>query len=750
MQSSKSKTSSLIFQEMNDYHAMGFPTLCFNWYRDSRGKKQFVNLPDYHQTISLNDCLVRGREKCVTPNGLGILCGERSGIVVLDIDVSTEENIPSGLDYWKSHKKDFPKTPMVRSSSGGYHIYFNWHPLVTSKRTAITLQGKRYHIDVITDKCFIVVPPSKWKSEQYEWIHDFSDVPIANIPDFLLNDLIPPPKLHTIQPPTTFIKNTDLLKLVMLLSTKRLSDYNSWLSVGMALYHTSETDDYKDIWKIFSQQNMKLYDEFEIDKKWDTFYTDSQSTLGIGSIYHWAKEDNPNKYIELYPKLMKHSIKEYAKQYEDKLFCHYNDIILNKQIKDINMVKAFFTQTVCKVTVSNQFYAIKRLDDYGFIEWQFCKKSPFMDGECVYIRDKETEGEYKPRILDKILKETDLKWYEGICFDPKNLPRNSNKLNLFTGFDTEPYHKKVEDSEIKIFLDHIKDVLANGNEESYQYQLKWHAHLLQRPGQKIKTALLLQSEKQQVGKSIFSENIIKKLIGEKYIVVCKNAGELVEKFNYYFLNKLMVILDEACTTTNSNDKKEANQLKNRITQTDIMIEIKNGPKWKDTDHCNYIFLSNEENPVSIEYNDKRFACFEVSEHRCLDKPYFDALSQAFDNKKMCKKLMRYLMDIDLTEWNPQIMPETEFRIHLRNRNRNIVDLFLINAKNGEIPDLNIFQFNKTNDLYISFINWCMQNRESSDISCKSFARRLSKYAEFQQIQKQRCVKIKEDLISKLN
>src|SRR5579885_1374887 len=56
-------------------------------------------------------------------NAIGILCGEASGLTVVDIDVADQ-----GLDLWKSLIKEHeePATFKVLTPSGGLHYYFKY------------------------------------------------------------------------------------------------------------------------------------------------------------------------------------------------------------------------------------------------------------------------------------------------------------------------------------------------------------------------------------------------------------------------------------------------------------------------------------------------------------------------------------------------------------------------------------------------------------------------------------------------
>jgi P4 family phage/plasmid primase-like protien len=79
-------------------------------------------------------------------------------------------------------------------------------------------------------------------------------------------------------------------KLAGMLNRKRADDYNSWIRVGWALHNI----DYSllDTWIEFSQRSKK-FEEGACEDLWDDFKSEG---FGVGSLYCWAKVDNPEAY----------------------------------------------------------------------------------------------------------------------------------------------------------------------------------------------------------------------------------------------------------------------------------------------------------------------------------------------------------------------------------------------------------------------------------------------------------------------
>ncbi|MDP8952455.1 MAG: bifunctional DNA primase/polymerase, partial [Actinomycetota bacterium] len=105
--------------------------------------------------------------------GVGIVTGPVSEVLVLDVDG------PEGEALLKEH--GHPITPMVRTGSGGLHLYFR-HP-DAQVRTGIRVAPG---LDVKAAGGYVVAPPSVGPTGQpYEWIIAPEDADPADVPGWL-------------------------------------------------------------------------------------------------------------------------------------------------------------------------------------------------------------------------------------------------------------------------------------------------------------------------------------------------------------------------------------------------------------------------------------------------------------------------------------------------------------------------------------------------------------------------------------
>ena len=112
-------------------------------------------------------------------SGVGIVTGRVSGVLVLDVDG------PEGEAALQRH--GHPPPPMVRTASGGLHLYFR-HPDY-DVRTGIRVAPG---LDVKASGGYVVAPPSVGANgRSYEWIVSTEDAELADPPEWLLRLLGP-------------------------------------------------------------------------------------------------------------------------------------------------------------------------------------------------------------------------------------------------------------------------------------------------------------------------------------------------------------------------------------------------------------------------------------------------------------------------------------------------------------------------------------------------------------------------------
>ena len=113
-----------------------------------------------------------------------------------------------------------------------------------------------------------------------------------------------------------------VMKLVDLLSPERANEYRSWIDIGWCLHNIHTADDQLlEKWIEFSKQAPQYYDSAEQTCR-DTWVNMREEGLGIGTLIHWVKTDNPDGY----KKLQEEDITLMIRTYIQKNKLEHNDV----------------------------------------------------------------------------------------------------------------------------------------------------------------------------------------------------------------------------------------------------------------------------------------------------------------------------------------------------------------------------------------------------------------------------------------
>lgn len=237
----------------------------------------------------------------------------------------------------------------------------------------------------------------------------------------------------------------------------------------------------------------------------------------------------------------------------------------------------------------------------------------------ITIFNGELDGK-KQRITltDIVFKEKD-----NYKFRKRGVKFNSNENDIFSLFQGYGYDEfdDFDIDKISLFLNHIKEVIASNNEDIYKYIISWIAYLIQNPGQKTKTCLVLIG-KHGVGKTIFTD-IISKLFGEYANDNLSDVDLITGQFNTEMENKILIVLNEFNVQDKTINKRSIrNKMKDYITDAHLIINKKNVNPYKIENVSNFIIVTNDTNPICIENGDRRYVVVDVSDKMKGNIDYF--------------------------------------------------------------------------------------------------------------------------------
>lgn len=245
--------------------------------------------------------------------------------------------------------------------------------------------------------------------------------------------------------------------------------------------------------------------------------------------------------------------------------------------------------------------------------------------------------------------------YRGFTFQPGT--ETPDFYNLFRGFSCTPLEEgdavdpKWEKA-LKDFLYHALVNVCDGHGKLFDWLMNYFAHLVQKPQEKPHVALVFKGKK-GVGKNALVDRI-GSLLGCHYMVTA-NRRYLVSNFNGHLENLLLFVLDEAFW---SGEKQIEGIVKDLITGNEHIIEHKGKEAYAVDNLLRLVIIGNDEWLVPASQDERRYAVFNVGAGNKEDHAFFEGIERGM-NSGGNRLLMRYLMNRDISKFNPNKAPVTK-------------------------------------------------------------------------------------------
>ena len=235
-------------------------------------------------------------------------------------------------------------------------------------------------------------------------------------------------------------------------------------------------------------------------------------------------------------------------------------------------------------------------------------------------------------------------------------------VNLYSGFTVEP---DMVDGEEKcsLYLAHLRENVCASDDELYNYVLDWEASGVQQPGDPGRTSLSLRGEPGD-GKGTVAVGY-GGLFGCHFLHVT-HREQVTSRFNKISAQACFIFVDEAMFAGNPAD---AQILKTLISEKTKILEPKGIDAFQVNNYARYIFATNDEHPLRIDHNDRRYVPIYVRPHKSwanvndhhvkaeLRRKYFTALYQQLENGGR-EALLGFLLQRNLSKFNPERIPDT--------------------------------------------------------------------------------------------
>lgn len=235
----------------------------------------------------------------------------------------------------------------------------------------------------------------------------------------------------------------------------------------------------------------------------------------------------------------------------------------------------------------------------------------------------------------------------GVYFDPSG-KQYPDKLNLWRGYSVKPKSGNWE-----LIKAHIRGVIADNNEEVYQYIMGWLALTLQHPENQTEVALILRGNK-GCGKGLLG-HVIRKLFGNHGLHIT-SCHHLTGKFNSHLRDCAFLFVDEAIW---AGDKQHESVLKGLVTEPVLTIEGKGANAYQSKNMLSILMASNEQWVVPASVDERRFCVLDVSSALIGVRKYYDPLVKQCNSKSAQAAMLYDLLNYDLTNFEVRNIPETD-------------------------------------------------------------------------------------------
>jgi len=206
--------------------------------------------------------------------------------------------------------------------------------------------------------------------------------------------------------------------------------------------------------------------------------------------------------------------------------------------------------------------------------------------------------------------------YTDLIFQPGEPQGPSGgPYNLWQGWGVEPNINGC----CELFHTVLFDVICQGNEDNYHFELNKLAHMVQQPLEKPGVATVIQGEK-GTGKSGIIR-YLERMVGGSHTVHASRPSDLLGHFNAELATALLLNAEEA---TWAGDKAGEGTLKHLITEPRIRVERKGIDASMKPSYLRVFMTSNERWVVPASIGERRFHVLRANSTFRGNKRFWDA------------------------------------------------------------------------------------------------------------------------------
>lgn len=351
---------------------------------------------------------------------------------------------------------------------------------------------------------------------------------------------------------------------------------------------------------------------------------------------------------------------------------------------------------------TDQFYILteKTSGTHKGIDFTLESKQSFIN---TYENQIVTCSDGKQRNKAKVwLAHTNRRQYNGISFDPSTTLHSNGQYNIWKGFAVQSARGCC-----KLFKEHIRDIICSKNQEYFKYVWSWLAHLVQKPNE-LSPVIVLMGE-QGTGKNTFVDPI-GDIFGLHYLPL-DNINQFLGNFNFHLKNAVLIHGNEAVWGGN---KQALGKLKAMVTEKDCVIEGKGKDQIRMRNFKHLILTSNEDWPVHLERDARRFLILNVSSSKKHNLSYFKDIRSELDNGGL-QAILYDLLQEDISKFNPWLLPQNFEAFAVKMMSATSPEKYIYEALSqgcfdigNETPSISWGNTISCSSVYTDYSIWCQK------------------------------------------
>ncbi len=259
------------------------------------------------------------------------------------------------------------------------------------------------------------------------------------------------------------------------------------------------------------------------------------------------------------------------------------------------------------------------------------------------------------------MNDKDIRVYESVGLYPPPLKCPENYFNLWTGFRIERFSLDNLSEKVAVEVENgFQKIMSLFHlvygDECFEYSMNWNAFLIQNPGLRHQVMKLIKSIP-GLGKDLIFQ-IFKNIFGDKYCLnTQKIERDIFGEFNSQLEGKLFVCFNEIKMKVAAKLEEE---IKDIITALHVTINGKGIEKYPIDNLLSFICFSNNDFPIKIAENDRRFVAIDSNGEK-ESTEYYQEIILLLQNDLVLRKVFDYFMERDLTSFNlERDRPHTQF------------------------------------------------------------------------------------------